>query len=53
MNKYVVEYISRYLGWGVNKIEREYYENENEAYKRVEELEKKSCVGVKVYSIDI
>lgn len=51
--KFVVEYVSGYLGWGVNKIEREYYSNEEEAHKKAEELKAKNCIGVKVYSINI
>ena len=46
--KFAVEYISGYLGFGVNKIEREYCENEQKAYEYAEELKNKNYIGVKV-----
>lgn len=46
---FVVEYVSGYLGWGVNQYEREYCQNEEEANKRAEELKKKGYIGVGVF----
>ena len=46
--KFAVEYVSGYLGFGVNKIEREYYSNEAEAHKKAEELKAKNYIGIKV-----
>lgn len=43
-----VEYVSGYLGLGVNEISREYRKNEEEAHKKAEELRAKNYYGVKV-----
>ena len=46
--RFAVEYVSGYLGFGVNKVEREHCGNEEEAHKKAEELKAKKYIGVKV-----
>lgn len=50
--KYCVQYVSGYLGWGVNKYERKYFYTQEEADKEAEILKSKNAYDVQVYKLE-
>ena len=45
---YVVKYVSRDIGFGVNEYEHEFYDTKKEAKARVEELRANDYYGISV-----